>query len=97
MFLVSLCEIASKVSKQSWNHLVPLPISCYPVTCYFVWQTVASCSFYSKPVLLNYYNFSLLIGFIATAMLFLIAIHWLLFPPEIIKILGCSLYRDVAY
>ena len=35
VFLVSLSEIAPKVSKQSWNPLVPLPISCYPVTHYF--------------------------------------------------------------
>ena len=94
---ISLVEIAPKTSKKSCNYLVPLPISCYSVTHYSVWQTVASCSYYSKPALKSYYNFSLLMGFITTAMLFLIPIHWLLFPPKLIKSLGCGLLTGVAY
>ena len=36
-------------------------------------------------------------GFITTAMLFLIPIHWLLFPPKLIKSLGCGLLTGMAY
>ena len=36
-------------------------------------------------------------GFITTTMLFLIPIHWLLFPPKWIKSLGCGLLTGVAY